>query len=418
MSSTFDSIPFVRDYLQKEIEGQLRILFMDELPAIIHRLSLRLWVPEYRDKESDTTRVDAVSPDGPVEDPLLNPPQDPVDASGNVLTSSQIASLSLDSGVEMHSLFSQKNLLRLAALTDSQKTLSLFTPSIQQVVFRAWTGTTDQNDSVNGFISPSSPALSRTHSHVGSISHSVQESTSGHSAQSRLSLANSGFGGYGISLGAGRHSKAHAAKKRKKRVVDLRRPKVKDESGSVSGESVVTETDSAPSVFTPSPIAEEANDDPTTPPISPESTNRNVRSRSSRQRLTEYPQRIAIPEEFGRDISAQNNPQNNDRATEGRSTNERIGAGPSTIRGNQNTSLYPPEKSEHGESSSLKSPQSPSYIVDSSPTRSILEQAWMMKMAGEIARKIQDEKFSASETSSIYWDRRARAESPPPAYGQ
>ncbi|KAI5302914.1 ERMES complex subunit, partial [Ascosphaera pollenicola] len=48
VSSTFDSIPFVRDFLQKAIEGQLRQLFMDELPAIIHRLSLRLWVPEYK----------------------------------------------------------------------------------------------------------------------------------------------------------------------------------------------------------------------------------------------------------------------------------------------------------------------------------------------------------------------------------
>ncbi|KAI5282440.1 ERMES complex subunit, partial [Ascosphaera acerosa] len=48
VSSTFDSIPFVRDFLQKAIEGQLRQLFMDELPAIIHRLSLRLWVPDYK----------------------------------------------------------------------------------------------------------------------------------------------------------------------------------------------------------------------------------------------------------------------------------------------------------------------------------------------------------------------------------
>jgi hypothetical protein len=31
-----------------EIEAQLRILFIDELPAIIHRLSLQLWDPEYR----------------------------------------------------------------------------------------------------------------------------------------------------------------------------------------------------------------------------------------------------------------------------------------------------------------------------------------------------------------------------------
>ncbi len=38
----FDSIQFVRDYLQRTIEGKLRDLMMDELPAIIHRLSLQL----------------------------------------------------------------------------------------------------------------------------------------------------------------------------------------------------------------------------------------------------------------------------------------------------------------------------------------------------------------------------------------
>ena len=139
VSSTFDSIPFVRDFLQKEIEAQLRILFMDDLPAIIHRLSLRLWVPEYRAGEEMQNQEAAPASEGPGQDPLASPPQDPVDSSGNALDESEIASLSLDSAVETHSLFSQKNLLRMATLTDSQRTLSLFTPSIQEVVYRAWT---------------------------------------------------------------------------------------------------------------------------------------------------------------------------------------------------------------------------------------------------------------------------------------
>ncbi|KAI7582032.1 hypothetical protein KC316_g8104, partial [Hortaea werneckii] len=56
VSSTFDSIPFVRDYLQRTIENQLRILFMEDLPAIIHRLSLRLFNPEYQTAESQAPR--------------------------------------------------------------------------------------------------------------------------------------------------------------------------------------------------------------------------------------------------------------------------------------------------------------------------------------------------------------------------
>lgn len=170
VSSTFDSIPFVRDFLQREIEAQLRILFMDELPAIIHRLSLRLWVPEYRAGEEMQSKINTMPTEGPGHDPLASPPQDPVDSLGNVLNETEIASLSLDSAVETHSLFSQKNLLRLATLTDSQRTLSLFTPSIQEVVYRAWTSPSDQPDLSTGVMSPLSPALSRTQSQTGNMS--------------------------------------------------------------------------------------------------------------------------------------------------------------------------------------------------------------------------------------------------------
>lgn len=39
VSSTFDSIEVIRGYLQQEIEGQLREMFREDLPVIIHRLS-------------------------------------------------------------------------------------------------------------------------------------------------------------------------------------------------------------------------------------------------------------------------------------------------------------------------------------------------------------------------------------------
>ena len=148
VSSTFDAIPFVREYLQKEIEGQLRTLLMDEVPVIIHRLSQRLWVPEFRAKEDQELagKVECQSPMEKPVDPLASPPQDPVDGSGNTLDADQIASLSLESGSETHALFSQKNLLRLEALTDSHRTLSLFTPGIRDAVFRAWAGPTERGE--------------------------------------------------------------------------------------------------------------------------------------------------------------------------------------------------------------------------------------------------------------------------------
>ncbi|RCH91273.1 ERMES complex subunit, partial [Rhizopus stolonifer] len=41
VSSTFDHITMLRDYLQREIEKQLRNMFQDELPMMVHNLSLR-----------------------------------------------------------------------------------------------------------------------------------------------------------------------------------------------------------------------------------------------------------------------------------------------------------------------------------------------------------------------------------------
>ncbi|PWN41099.1 hypothetical protein IE81DRAFT_337899 [Ceraceosorus guamensis] len=39
VSSTFDSVAVIQKYLQSEIEGQLREMFREDLPGIIHRLS-------------------------------------------------------------------------------------------------------------------------------------------------------------------------------------------------------------------------------------------------------------------------------------------------------------------------------------------------------------------------------------------
>ena len=57
INSTFDSITVIQKFIQKEIEGQLRQMFREDLPVIIHRLSQQ-WV-----KRSTT-----------VEAPYLRPP--------------------------------------------------------------------------------------------------------------------------------------------------------------------------------------------------------------------------------------------------------------------------------------------------------------------------------------------------------
>ncbi|EFW99148.1 ddhd domain containing protein [Grosmannia clavigera kw1407] len=250
VSSTFDSIQFVRDYLQRTIEGKLRDLMMNELPAIIHRLSLQLWSPDQAPKEDSNATADD---DGEVRvNPLADVPPDAVDAYGNPIDAGEISSLSTTGSPETQSLFSQKNLVRLAALTNSHRTLSLFTPGIREVVFRAWTRPVDRQDAngsggTGSSSSPpfSTPNLARYNSYTAAATSTTATTTTytfsdtgsqvhGH-LPARPSMVSMGSVTTGLSLGANhsRHSKAYGgARKKKTRVVNLR--KSSDSSSSSS----------------------------------------------------------------------------------------------------------------------------------------------------------------------------------------
>ncbi|KAI8646803.1 hypothetical protein BD408DRAFT_479747 [Parasitella parasitica] len=51
VSSTFDSVSILREFLQRQIEAQLRNLFQEDLPAMIHNLSLRYLQSEEEKKK-------------------------------------------------------------------------------------------------------------------------------------------------------------------------------------------------------------------------------------------------------------------------------------------------------------------------------------------------------------------------------
>lgn len=403
VSSTFDSIPFVRDYLQKEIEIQLRTLMMDELPAIIHRLSLRLWCPEYRAKEDQESAEQAEkSEDKEVPiDPFSSPPQDAVDARGNVLDANEISSLSLEGGSEIHSLFSQKNLLRLAALNDSHRTLSLFTPSIRDTVFRAWAGPSERNDLATGTTTPVTPNLMRSHSTLGSTTHTFgnRDSDEG-SLSSRPSLV-SMPSTTGLSLGSGR-SRSYANRKKKNRVINLRRSKTTDDIMSESGDS---DTSSAVPMSEPAiasqPIPEEPEDNIITPPRSPSGR---VRFRTSSIDLGDTPRKFRLSNgRMNVNLSSSNVPE------------EAILDTTPTIEKEE------PKQTEYSRTyrpafSNLDGPPMSSNIFEQAPTMNstpgIVEQAWVLKMAGEIARRAHDEKVSRQG----FWSNSQREDSPPPAY--
>ncbi|KAJ0107573.1 hypothetical protein J7T55_007763 [Diaporthe amygdali] len=383
VSSTFDSIQFVRDYLQKTIEGKLRDLMMDELPAIIHRLSLRLWCPDQIPRDEDETPETSE----PAVDPFASPPQDAVDAHGNLLDPSEIQNLSLDNSPEIQTLFSQKNLIRLASLSDCNRTMSLFTPSLRDVVFRAWAGSQEKPESVTPPLA--TPSLTKAHSfHGTSTTYTFSDTSSmeqGYMPPSRPSMVSLNTATTGLSLGAGRNSRSHAGRKKKTRVVNLRRKQSESAPVSVATSDVsesVTDTASVEGPLseplmdtiipeepedyvplTPTKVrfnAGTATDSPIRPPLKPELYNSELPEKQKQAEST--PQ-----------VQSQGIPQN--------STDEKV------------PFSFSPQRGPPSETSSV-----------------ILEQAWINKMAGEIARRVYDEK----RRNPAFWEE--REDVPPPAY--
>ncbi|KAK6208157.1 ERMES complex subunit [Pestalotiopsis sp. IQ-011] len=379
VSSTFDSIQFVRDYLQKTIEGQLRNLFMDELPSIIHKLSLRLWCPDQLPREDAETSEN--TDDEVAIDPFAAPPPDAVDSRGHVLDANELASISLDGGAQLHSLFSQKNLLKLAALNESHRTLSLFTPGIQNAMFRAWLGPMDRADT--GRSTPlAAPSLVRTHSVQGSsttYTFTDAASTDSGSISSRPSLLSLNSATTGLTLSGG---KKRMSRRKKTRVVNLRRSKNDTVSETVSeAEETSTETETD-SVAGPSsePMPSYIQEDPEDAVPQAEPSPRSVRFRHIDDK--------ALPSRSPLNMEIYNEPA--------KSANHTTEKAKSTEKANEaagNAFNLDRKRNEGSETSSV-----------------ILEQAWITKMAGEIARRVYDEK----QRNPTFWAE--RDDVPPPAY--
>ncbi|KAF2438515.1 hypothetical protein P171DRAFT_162491 [Karstenula rhodostoma CBS 690.94] len=432
VSSTFDSIPFIKNYLQKEIEGQLRVLFMEDLPAIIHRLSLRLWSPEFQELDAETEeRLDGSKSTIAPIDPLSSPPQDAVDEFGNPIDASQMATLALDSSSEIHASFSQKNMLRLAALSQSQRTLSLFTPGIREAVFRAWASNPDRPESGTATPALTQSSLSRIQSTFASVKSNASSVASGSTGQdtnaSRPTLSSTYSSAAGLSLGANR-SRGHQMRKRKKRVVDLR----KDRSGADSSGLSTEQNTPLPSTTvseTASDVPEEPHrvDEPTPPrtPIAPLHGALEPGS-PSRLRETENPAPIDAllpPAIILSDppkpkaklanatvhdlVQTEQSQKANPRSSSShpplshnrlRSTQQASSPLLRSLSFDKVSSLHT-QSQTHKHSGALSPPYAESTTSSSG---GILEQAWMLKMANEIARKVREEK------------RRSRSQSPSP----
>ena len=432
VSSTFDSIPFVANYLQKEIETQLRNLLMDELPAIIHRLSLKFWTTEHKVHSHGGLETPQSESQETLVDPLASPPQDPVDSSGNVLSPAEVASLSLDSSVETQSLFSQKNLIRLATLTDSHRTLSLFTPSIRDAVFRAWTGPLERGEMPAFQSRAVTPALSRTHSYTGSLS---MASTYESGAIPRPSLYSFPSTGHTVTLGRNK------TKKRKHRIVNLRKKSehaqpdtiIEDGSTVTDSASVTESTSDAASVFSAPPATtssgmvggQEMSSGSGSPAQHRKGDSLGFRQDSSfdLSDTSRSPLERADPFQDRSENMSTLRPKHRQRILQ-----------ETDIDATPRASMYLPEKSREqadspttGSSSAsnraLNTSSGPSraplpsflqFVNDSSNSGSIAERAWMMKMANEMSKRYEEERAKGNfGTASQSEDDR-----PPPAYAR
>nr|POF07115.1 mitochondrial distribution and morphology protein 34 [Quercus suber] len=433
VSSTFDSILFVREYLQKTIENQLRVLLMEDLPAIIHRLSLRAFSPEHQPGDnqeptkSDTAGQRAV-------DPFATPAQQAVDDRGIPVDQG----LTLDTPAETYATFSQKNLLRLAALSESHRTLSLFTPSIPDTVYRAWANAMDRNEMSQGTgAAAQRPAtLARLQSSLGlhqggSWSSAASQTSDTASQATRPSLVSNASTATTYTIGS--RARPHT-RKRKNRVVNLRKDQAdkdiihdtvsvssgyaesasRSESGSGGPSSHArTEPTSLPSNLREGEI--------TTPPRSPKKRVE-FASHASESRLGEESATIRQ-----RPVTPRSRPltyDGSDATPRASMLGPTLPPQPQVQTEKPTRQPLPRMRTLPAGSINIDLPRSASELslrdsmADSGEGSSggILEQAWMMKMATEIARKVADEK-----EQRVAW-RRASADDvvergdAPPAY--
>lgn len=407
---------------------------MDELPAIIHRLSLQLWSPDQAPKDDDTTAN--AEDDGELRiNPLADAPSDAVDAYGNPIDAGEIPSLSTTGSTETQSLFSQKNLLRLAALTNSHRTLSLFTPGIREVVFRAWAGPSDRQDSPtggNGSPPFATPPLSRGNSFTAAATNTNASTTTytfsdtgsqvhGH-LPSRPSLVNLHSATTGLSLGANnnRHSKSYAnGRKKKKRVVNLRKGSGSSASDGMAESAPVSEAGdtASDSVSVQGPLSEpimpasipeedESQDGlepPATAPLSNISAALAAAAANNRVHFQENKEAAGISLPFRLQQHQQKRPEVTRAGVPSGGLFETTTPGPGE---KPREMREKPAVSSPLATAAPLTPQSAAY-ADSSP---VMEKDWIMKMASEIARRVYDE----NRKHPVFWD--DRDDAPPPAY--
>ncbi|VVT44854.1 uncharacterized protein SAPINGB_P000556 [Magnusiomyces paraingens] len=162
VTSTFDTLPGIARFLQTQIETQIRLLFREDLPAILHKLSHK-WTPQsnigleksrlhqkmaehQREKQAVAVAAAAAAAAGTAggvdtNTTVVDNEDFDVDAAAEQQQENEDGTQEEyvqfgDINPDMP-ILSPANMVKLNALCASQLTLSLFTPSIKETVYRA-----------------------------------------------------------------------------------------------------------------------------------------------------------------------------------------------------------------------------------------------------------------------------------------
>ncbi|KAG7660401.1 MDM34 [[Candida] subhashii] len=118
VSSTFDTVQVLANFLQKQIENQIRDLFRETLPTLMHQLSLKYLsldnnINELRSKLTSLSSTTTTS-----------------------TTTSTSSLKSLDDEQEISLIYSSKNLQKNLQLFNSRETMKLHIPKLKNVIQR------------------------------------------------------------------------------------------------------------------------------------------------------------------------------------------------------------------------------------------------------------------------------------------
>lgn len=378
VSSTFDSIPFIKEYLQKEIERQVRGLFQEELPVAVHRLSLRLWNPEYAASLGlDTPASNTESAAGSTDEELAE------EAAAAFIGINPLLSPSDNSDSPSIS-FSQKNLEALKTLSGSQKTLSVGTTSIPHVVFRAWassSGSTATGDKTPTLEPPGTPMSSGSSTYASSENGDAMSTAGSSTSRTSFYHASSSLS---VSGAAGRTR----GKRRKHRVVNLRSqpaiPSVEIPAIITEKEPVVPQEEEPKTPTGPrrNGVKFKETDPVIQPPSAP-----------TKEKEQTVPIMLQTPPSPASSVSTENITFPSTSST-------------STARNNVPNS---PSRSD----------KRPQLRAGSAHGSGILEKAFLMKLAGEMQRRLEEERKRRGESGDMWQVERELRElgrEAPPAY--